>query len=351
MNTDDQHPKNSRTASESILVDHKLLQNSNANKLWPAALGLLLLVATLAGGFAIVREEKRMKGEILSLSAQLIASRKKVEQLIIDNALLNKRLLQANANPTNLPSDRQSPIAQTEADPQIIKSNLIAKPDDNEPELLSAVRSDSTGKTSLTPASWTIIVGAFSSKTNASLLVNSLKQDGFETIVKPILRKSGELLQVRAVNFPSSEEAARAARAIEKQYSTGRLAIFEEKPEGNTEDISAKVGLYSSEGGVNSQSNEDGSPKPTFHAAPDNDAASGWLILIDVYSDSTTAKETAEGLKNDGYNAKIAVEFSQGEISYRVHIVGIKNRESGEKLVGALSTKNQYPILQLKQHL
>jgi putative heme degradation protein len=73
--------------------------------------------------------------------------------------------------------------------------------------------------------------------------------------------------------------------------------------------------------------------------------------LTDVYSDSTTAKESAEGLKNDGYNAKIAVEFSQGEIVYRVHIVGIENRESGEKIVASLSAKNQYPILQLRQYL
>ena len=196
-----------------------------------------------------------------------------------------------------------------------------------------------------------LLAHALLQNSNASPLVDNLRQDGLETVVKPILRNSGRLLQVRIVNFPGREVPARAARAIDNQYATENLAIFEEKPASNTEDIGANVGVFKSEGAANNQSNEGRSLGPAFHSARESDAASGWFILTDVYSESTTAKESAEGLKNDGYNAKIAVEFSQGEIVYRVHIVGIENRESGEKIVASLSAKNQYPILQLKQYL
>jgi hypothetical protein len=51
-----------------------------------------------------------------------------------------------------------------------------------------------------------------------------------------------------------------------------------------------------------------------------------------------------------GYNAKVAVEYSEGTLLYLVQIVGIAKEEDGQEIVQALIADNQFQQVQLRAY-
>ena len=76
----------------------------------------------------------------------------------------------------------------------------------------------------------------------------------------------------------------------------------------------------------------------------------GWFLYVDTYSDSGSAKDIAREIEQSGYNTKIAVEYREGNLFYRVQVVGIESREEGEKAIEALTNLGNMPRLQLRQY-
>jgi len=61
-----------------------------------------------------------------------------------------------------------------------------------------------------------------------------------------------------------------------------------------------------------------------------------WFVFVDTYDSDQRADEVISALKDQGLDAKVAVESRSGELFYRVQIVGIESEATGNTIVAQL---------------
>ena len=413
MTSSEYRQQGAKDDADAILIDHSLVANNSRTNLWPIAIGSVAAILVLAGVASALFQRESMEQEITRLSQELLSSRKNVERLITENALLEKRL---NALIDNTPSG--SPVSHFElpagiasADPSgkdavEATSGPSEKPDGEmitaitEPAKNAVIETDTaTGLPDVmeqrgsppetaesaagsqgvlapvakTPnatsvgsgkdlGTWAVVVGAFSNKSNLNNLVLALESEGYEVVTQTITREERELQQVKIIGFSTKGDATNASAAVEQTYRTGRLRVVSDSMDtgksGQQESIPGAP-LSSSGREVASSSKERGeSASPATSSNTGSTGVSGntqsstarWFIYVDTFTDSNAANDLAKDLGNKGYNAKVAVEYRAGNLYYRVQVVGIDSRQAGEDIVSNLVESGDLPNIQLRTY-
>ena len=359
--------------AESLLADHPLVAHHSSFRLWPIALGSLAVTLIIGAGISAYIERRSLYAEVESLSQQLVYSRKKVEGLILENAQLAKALTNIN--------EPVETISEATASSSSIDTSASLKEDDITDLTLTSAELDSSTTTNIEPdsaaqiqaigeestsdlssavsADWYVTVGAFSSPINLERLVKSLREDGFAVTVQSITRGDREFQQVKAVGFSNRKMADRAAQKIEKSYNTGKLAIGEGGPvngppysasEYPVNKNSESLTSLDANSSVNPSLQSPKTQSLEVSISPLVKKDGGWFIYVGTYTNSNTAKGVAEDLDQAGFNGKIAVEYQNGNLFYRVLVVGIESRGEGEKAIQTLASLGTMPRLQLRQY-
>ena len=399
--------------ADAILIDHSLVSNNSRTNLWPIAIGSVAAILVLAGVASALFQRESMEQEITKLSQEFLSSRKNVERLITENALLEKRL---NALVDNTPSGSsvshsESPAGIAPADPsskdaveatagqskepagEILASTAeaaneaVVKPDiatgfsdgmDQRGSSLNTAESAAGSQGVFAPVAktpnaasagsgkglgaWAVVVGAFSNQSNLNNLVSALESEGYEVVTQTITREERELQQVKIIGFSTKGDATNAAASIEQTYRTGRLRVVSDSMDAGKsgqQDAVPGAPLSSSSRGVDSSSEESdegassGKSSNTSNKGVSGNTGSSaarWFIYIDTLTDSNEAHDLAKDLGNKGYNAKVAVEYRAGNLYYRVQVVGIDSRQAGEDIVSNLVESGDLPNIQLRTY-
>ena len=92
MTTSEYGQQGVKDDANAILVDHSLAANNSRTNLWPIAIGSVATILVLAGVATALFQRESMEQEITRLSQELLSSKKHVERLITENALLERKL-------------------------------------------------------------------------------------------------------------------------------------------------------------------------------------------------------------------------------------------------------------------
>jgi len=397
---DDEIAKSQKT-SEATLVDHALVATKAPVRLWPLALGVCAIFLTVSGVVIGYSHFEGLKAEIKRLSGELVYSRKQVAELIAENAILNKRLDTSRLdNPLTQPSKRASnydesastaneAIAGTDLPGGLVDelSDTAELNQDTEDKLPLGISSneptgevvenisidkaptpDLTNKPltadsaaidepSISDDHWTITVGTFADGMNRDRLVAGLKRDGYTVSVTTITRDGRSMERVVVVGFSAPEQAEEAAKAIEKQYRTGPLRVSRrgvQVPHWSSDSASTeKLPATSEPSSFSTAVEVTGIDAALVESAKPKKAPvvqGGWFIYITTFDNSNAASELAQELVKEGYNAKVAVEYRSGNLYYRVQVVGIEDRSSGEGVLHGLVAGSGLPNVQLRRY-
>jgi hypothetical protein len=165
------------------------------------------------------------------------------------------------------------------------------------------------------------------------------------------------MVRVVVLGFSTPEQAEEAATAIEKKYRTGPLRVNRDtmQDSNSSSETPAKddLGVTSTPSGSSNDAGIKENGNALLEAAapqPPKGVRSGWFIYVTTFDISNAASKLAQELVKDGYNAKIAVEYRSGNLYYRVQVVGIGDRSSGEALLQGLVSRGGLPNVQLRHY-
>ncbi len=364
---------------------------------WVLAIGLVALTLVLAGARLAYLQKVDLENEISTLSQELLSSRKNVEQLIAAKVMLERRLERLTngarlAVPSADRSAEKTPVNDSSKDntgsfevgevsadsfaketmghasdiDQEIASPLSTIGEDmknenkNPSPLQGAENSEKSDALAMVdgnaPFGWSVIVGSFSNQNNSNRLASDLEQDGYTVVVESVTTNQAELQRVKVVGFTSKDQAASAASDIEIRFKTGgRLSIvFDSTTVGTIEreqDISITLTVPSVDKKESSAAQQT-DPNGEEHMPLDNSSptVARWFIYVDTFTDSNIANQLTLGLVNDGYNAKLAVEYRDETLYYRVQIIGIDSRQTGEEIMDRLVGRGDLQNIQLRKY-
>ena len=357
--------------AEALLVDHSVSIQHSSIRLWPIAFGSVAIILVIVGGISAYVERTKLAAEIRNLSSQLSFSRKKVEDLTLENAHLAKALADAEEPDDNNHLDIGSSLgvdpsrtskeptsAPIAADVSYAPATINTSAETTAMRVSSAKKQLESDPIAEPPEGWYVTVGAFSSRDNVERLIRGLKKDGFAVAVQPIIRNDKELQQIKVSGFSNRAAATEAALEIEKDYNTGRLTIGvvdKNRQSAASNDSIGEEGSKSFAGPSGDVGSTASIPLleqeiVTTHKPRLSASSRGWFLYVDTYSDSGSAKDVAREIEQSGYNAKIAVEYRKGNLFYRVQVVGIESREEGEEAIEALANLGNMPRVQLRQY-
>jgi len=396
--------------ANAALAEHALAASNPRKNLWPIAIGVVATILILAAGTSALFQLAKMEAEIARLAKDLIASNNDVERLLAENAALTRRLdnlfdgpesfspviesmssVQSDSMDPHIEDatevtaaasggayDKRSalkrdphntakiePVTATHVDDSLDENGAPPSVTDRTdgPEMISSLSKMDTSTRSEDASNrigtWAVVVGAFSSKNNLNNLVSALENEGYTVTIQSIIREGQELQQVKVIVFKTRSDATTAASGIELAYRTGRLRVIanamvagnpsmsETMPEAPSSNSSAFPRRTKSASPSSTTSNAKGSAALSENTPP---PPARWFIFIDTFTDSDVANEVAEGLMIQGYNAKVAVEYSEGTLLYLVQIVGIAKEEDGQEIVQVLIADNQFQRVQLRAY-
>ena len=364
---------------------------------WVLAIGLVALTLVLAGARLAYLQKVDLENEISTLSQELLSSRKNVEQLIAAKVMLERRLERltngarlavpsadrgAEKTPVNDSSKdntgsfevgevsadsfaketmgHASDIDQEIASPLSTIGEDMKNENKNPSPLQAAENSEKSDALAMVdgnaPIGWSVIVGSFSSQNNSNRLTSDLEQDGYTVVVEPVTTNQAELQRVKVVGFTSKDQAASAASDIEIRFKTGgRLPIVLDSTTVGTiereQDISITLTVPSVDKKESSAAPQT-DPNGEEHMPLDNisSTVARWFIYVDTVTDSNIANQLTLGLVNDGYNAKLAVEYRDETLYYRVQIIGIDSRQTGEEIMDRLVGRGDLQNIQLRKY-
>jgi len=396
--------------ANATLADHALAASNPRKNLWPIAIGVVATILMLAASTSALFQRAKLEAEIARLAKDLIASNNDVERLVAENAALTRKLddlvdgpesfspvieskssVQSDSMDPHIEDatevtaaasggayDKRSalkrdphntakiePVTATGIDDSLDESGAPPSVTDrtNGPEMISSLSKMDTSTRSEDASNkigtWAVVVGAFSSKNNLNNLVSALENEGYTVTIQSITREGQELQQVKVIGFKTRSDATTAASGIELAYRTGRLRVIANAMvAGNPSMSETMPAAPSSNSSAFPRRTKSASPSSTTSNAKGSAALSEntpppparWFIFIDTFTDSDVANEVAEGLMIQGYNAKVAVEYSEGTLLYLVQIVGIAKEEDGQEIVQALIADNQFQQVQLRAY-
>jgi len=262
--------------ADAILVDHSLVINNPRTNLWPIAIGSIAIILVLAGAASAFFQRESMEDQITGLSQELLASRKSVERLIAENALLERKLnalsdraesdfplihSESSAGMNSADLNSKDTVEETAGQSKEPSGEIVAATP--EPEIRAVMEPDSAtgfsdvmGQSSSPPDTaqsagrsqsvfapseknpdatsadpgnglgpWAVVVGAFSNSSNLNKLVSALEVEDYRVTTQGITREGRELQQVKVIGFNSKSDAIAAANAIELTYKTGPLRV------------------------------------------------------------------------------------------------------------------------------
>jgi len=342
-----------------------------------------------------------LKTEIKRLSGELVYSRKQVAELIAENAILNKKLATTGSDSTPTPPspaatgltgstsyederageayltdeigegvfDRKNPSEELEEkSPSEVPSadlyegvleNVTMDGSEIQNQTDDSLISDEGAIVEHLTGSdqWSITVGTFADSKNKDRLVANLERDAYTVSVNPITRDGRSMVRVVVLGFSTPEQADEAATAIEKKYRTGPLRVNRDtmQDSNSSSETPAKddLGVTSTPSGSSNDAGIKENGNALLEAAapqPPKGVRSGWFIYVTTFDISNAASKLAQELVKDGYNAKIAVEYRSGNLYYRVQVVGIGDRSSGEALLQGLVSRGGLPNVQLRHY-
>ena len=359
--------------AESLLADHPLVMHRSSFRLWPIALGSVAVTLIIGAGISAYIERNRLYEEVESLSQQLVYSRKKVEGLILENAQLAKAYTNVNESVETI-SEATTSSSGVDASASLMENKIAdlalrnAQLDssttrDIEPDSAAQFQEIAEESTldlsSAASADWYVTVGAFSNPVNLEQLVANLRKDGYSLTIQSIIRAGRELQRVNITDLANKEVAEKTAQKIEESYNTGRLSIGKKGTDidsilsahkspvkNNSESLAGLGANHSADPSIQS-------PKKKSLEVPNSSLVKeggGWFIYVDTYTNSNTAKEVVTEIERSGFDGKIAVEYRDGNLFYRVQVVGIESREEGEEAIQTLADLGNMPRLQLRRY-
>lgn len=364
---------------------------------WVLAIGLVALTLVLAGARLAYLQKVDLEHEISTLSQELLFSRKNVEQLIAAKVMLERRLerltngarlavpsadLGAEKTPVNDSGkentgsfevgevsadsfaqeimEHTSDIDQDTAFPLSTKGEDMKSENKNPSPLQGPENSEKSDTLAMVdgnvPIGWSVVVGSFSNQNNSTRLASDLEQDGYTVVVESVTTNQAELRRIKVVGFKSKDQATSAASDIASRFKTGgRLPVVLDSTTVGTiereQDISIALTMPSvdeEETSTARQTDPNGEePMPLDNSSS---TVARWFIYVDTFTDSNIANQLTLDLVNDGYNAKLAVEYRDETLYYRVQIIGIDSRQTGEEIMDRLVGRGDLQNIQLRKY-
>lgn len=341
--------KRKRKSTDDLLTDHDAAaESTSARKLpiWVIAslgVGLLLIVG---GGWGVFQDRSGLTARITQLEGELAAAKRQSsgdlsaaeeQALNEDNQSLRLQLntlrdqyatmaseldqIQAMVNQSqaaNQASAAPAPAANAETDTQPPAENA-------EPLVIPA------------PAGgeWFVNVASYSRRDIAEEWADKLEAEVGSIQLQEVMVDGKPLFRVRAIGYANRAAAQAAANALETRYGIGPLWV------GRDPDLAGN-------GQAATTSTTATSPVVALRDTAAN--AGGWFVFVDTYSRGVDADSRARAIRDAGYDAKVAVESRQGELFYRVQVVGINSEAEGEATLKALAQLDDMPNLQLRRY-
>ena len=382
-----QSSANNSSASELLLTDHASVfeHPGVGNRLWliiaaVVGLGVMLglgwanhqertaLVALIdrleqkmaAGqsqGDLTTEEEKALKIANQSLQLELDSVKRRLDTLSGEWASqrddreptvpTNSQLNPAASDPTSQTDSRtNSPAIPTES-PAALPTTLEVE--SSETETIQAAdtitrsgeSAEGARQNATSNGRWFVNFGTYSEKEGAETLL--------ETVVTALPRaklyavdiKNTPMWRIQAQGYNSKEEAKSIAADIQARLGITGLWVGEAEPNNSdvpeTREMTGKASSGAS------------SPK-MYTKSAQLSPAEGWFIYVDTYTTEQEARQVTQAIQTDGYSTKIAVEHRNGQLYYRVQVIGLKTRAEGEAAVHTLAKANEFPNLQLRRY-
>lgn len=284
-----------------------------------------------------------VKRRLETLSAEWAAQRDDSESAVLTTSGLNNAA--TNLTPNN-ESRTNSPVITTES-PVALPTTLEVESSETETiqaadtTTRSGESAEGARQNATSNGRWFVNFGTYSEKEGAEALL--------ETVVGalPLAKlyavdiKNTPMWRIQAQGYASKEEAKSIAADIQARLGITGLWVGEAEPNNsNTPKTMNTTGKVSS--GASS-------PKALTEGAQLS-LPEGWFIYVDTYTTEQKARQVTQAIETDGYNAKIAVEHRNGQLYYRVQVIGLKTRAEGEAAVHTLAKANEFPNLQLRRY-
>lgn len=184
---------------------------------------------------------------------------------------------------------------------------------------------------------WFVNLGSHVDRDVATKSIQQFKPLDKQLVIVEGNVKGRTYYRVRAINFPTQGEAKAAAKLYETTFKMKPLWVGK-APAASAASVSPSPAAEQ--------------PASTLAAKVElktNAGESGWFIYIDTFARSNDADNRAQLINDAGFEAKVAVEFRQGELFYRVQVVGIESEAQGEKMIATLKSLEDMPNLQLRR--
>ncbi len=190
---------------------------------------------------------------------------------------------------------------------------------------------------------WFVNLESYSQMANAETRVERLNSQ-FPTLTFDVQRGNVDgntLYRIRVNGFTNKKEAQSAASIFMKILKSGPLWVGRERVRPIETSSSAQQG--------NVRINTTQQPQPI--RLRDFSNKENWFVYVDTYDQGDLAQEAAVNLQELGHNAKVTVESREGELFFRVQIVGIPNKAEGKQVITGLMADGNFGNLQLKRSI
>jgi hypothetical protein len=181
---------------------------------------------------------------------------------------------------------------------------------------------------------WFVNLGSYVDRDVAAEAINQFKPMEEGLVIEAGDVKGRTYYRIRAVNFATQSEAQAAAKQYERAFKMKPLWV------GKAPATGAKS--------VNT-TEQSASPRVANIDVKSNTSVGGWFIYIDTFARGKDADDRAQLINDAGFEAKVAVEFRQGELFYRVQVVGIESEAQGKEIITELKSLEDMPNLQLRR--
>lgn len=351
------------TEAEALLTDHGAAKTASTERKVPAwalaALGLALLLI-VGGGWGAFSEREKLQQQILELKNQVRATEAKnqgdlgaddEQRLIADNQSLRLQLAtmrEQYAGISKEVEEMRQLIAQAQASETAaagteasVNETTVEDSDATpsaEPSVATAKRPPVSAE-----GQWFVNVASYSRRDIAEEWADNIGSQVDRVELQQTEVNGKPLYRVRATGYADKADASAVARSLEQTYKIGPLWVGKD----SRDDAASETPQPTPAAKIDPPTTTSDAP---LTALSDDASEGGWFIFIDTYSNGVDADAQARNLREAGYEAKVAVESRQGELFYRVQVVGIESEQAGEQTLKSLAQMGDMPNLQLRRY-
>lgn len=310
-----------------------------------------MLSSSLQGDLT-AEEEKALKIANQSLQLELDSVKRRLETLSAEWAsqqdhsqsavLTSPQLTNAAARPAPntdsfanslaLPAESAvAPPATLAAGSPVTATTVAAREQTHPVEI-----AENTTQVAMLGGRWFVNFGTYSEKSGAEALLKTVVAALPRTQLYAVDIKNTAMWRVQAQGYSSKEDAKAVAAEIQSNLGITGVWVGESDPDrASTSDQMVATGI-----------NDTDAPSVVI----DGVSQEGWFIYVDTFTTEQEARQVTQNIQDAGYIAKIAVEHRDGQLYYRVQVVGLTDRAEGEAAVHTLARANEFPNLQLRRY-